>query len=511
MRTRRIGRPQGWTAAALAVLAILWPTAADAAWIKAETERFIVYGQGREARVRNLAMRLSVFDAVLRLTHPTAPKVQPRKLEVYLVDAQRDLRRVAPWNETGTVGFYAAGPSATFAVAYDGAVGIDGDEVLFHEYAHAFMLENFPAAYPGWFIEGWAEYFMTTKVTADTAEVGRPNPGRAYELTQSGWLPWDVVISRSPGDISDAARSIYYAQAWLLMHYMRSDPQRSMQLSDITVAIADGADPVKTLESVTGMSIAELGGRLRNYRRLISFTVKQPLPNPPEIKVTSMEPSADDFLLDSLRLASDSNAGDEANAALLAELRVRAAKWPGDKLAELTLARAEFAFGDVAAGEVIVKRRLGADPKDSETLFVAGQGQLRAGERNTDQYEERFKAARPYLVKAYGQDQDDYRVLLAYLRSRTVDPAYPNDNDLNALLTVRALAPTVDTAAIMLGEALLHHDRKAEAVALLSIVANDPHGGGAATIARSLISGVPVNPLAAASAALDEQSKRDAK
>lgn len=495
----------------VASLAILWPAAADAAWLKAETERFVVYGQGREARVRNLALRLSVYDAVLRLTHPTAPKASPRKLEVYLVDSQRDLRRVAPWNASSTVGFYTAGANGTFAVAYDGAAGLDGDEVLFHEYAHAFMLENFPAAYPGWFVEGWAEYFMTTKVTADTAEVGRPNPGRAYELTQSGRLPWEVVLSQSPGEMSEAARSAYYSQAWLLMHYMRSDPERSAQLAKITVAIADGEDPVKAMEAGTGLSIVELGTRLRNYRRLISFTVKQPLPNPPEIKVSALGASADEFLLDSLRLASDFSGDKESNAALLADLRRRAAQWPGDQLAELTLARAEFAFGDVAAGEAIVKRRLEADPKDAETLFVAGQGQLWAGGRNTDQYEDRFKAARPYLIKAYDRDQDDYRVLLAYLRSRTVDSAYPNDNDLNALLTVRALAPTVDSAAIMLGEALLHHDRKAEAVALLSIVANDPHGGGAADIARSLIGGVPFNPLAAASEALDEQSKPKGK
>ena len=130
--------------------------------------------------MRNLAVRLSVFDAVLRLTHPTAPKVQPRKLEVYLVDRQRDLRRVAPWNASTVVGFYKAGATATFAVAYDGSAGMDADEVLFHEYAHAFMLENFPAAYPAWFVEGWAEYFMTTKVTPRTAEVGRPHAGRGY-------------------------------------------------------------------------------------------------------------------------------------------------------------------------------------------------------------------------------------------------------------------------------------------------------------------------------------------
>ena len=115
MGTRIFAR---WGVAAIAA-AVLWPATASAEWLRAETDRFIVYGQGKETRVRNLAVRLSVFDAVLRLTHPTAPKVQPRKLEVYLVDRQRDLRRVAPWNASTVVGFYKAGATATFAVAYD--------------------------------------------------------------------------------------------------------------------------------------------------------------------------------------------------------------------------------------------------------------------------------------------------------------------------------------------------------------------------------------------------------
>ena len=243
MGNRNVAR---WTVAVAAAVGAFWPAAASAEWLRAETDRFIVYGQGKDVRVRNLAMRLSVFDAVLRLTHPTAPKVQPRKLEVYMIDSQRDLRRVAPSKDANTVGFYSAGANATFAVAYDGAIGIDGDEVLFHEYAHAFMLENFPAAYPGWFIEGWAEYFMTTKVTASAAEVGRPNPGRAYEVSQSGRLPWEVVLSQAPGDLSEDVRSAYYSQAWLLMHYMRSDPERSAQLAKITIAIADGQDDRET-------------------------------------------------------------------------------------------------------------------------------------------------------------------------------------------------------------------------------------------------------------------------
>ena len=158
-------------------------------------------------------------------------------------------------------------------------------------------------------------------------------------------------------------------------------------------------------------------------------------------------------------------------------------------MAELTLARAEFALGDVAAGEAIVKRRLEQDPKDIETLLVAGLGQIQAGDRDLAQQAARYIAARPLLIKAYGLDQGDYRTLLNYVRSRSVEPEFPNDNDVNALLTTRAMAPTVKASSIMAGQLLLMRGRRAEAQAVLSIVANDPHGGEAARLAQALIDG----------------------
>ena len=479
--TRRVGN---WARIA-AALAMLWPAAADAAWVKAETERFVVYGQGREAQVRDVAMRLSMFDAALRVANPAAAQAPSRKLDVYLVRGIREIQQVAPEAAPTLGGFYAAGELGAFAVADANEMG--RDDVLFHEYAHAFMLENFPAAYPGWFVEGWAEYFMTAEVTSRTVTIGSYNPGRLYALFAQDWLPWETVVTKAPFEVPRQDRSVYYSQAWLMMHYMRSDPVRAAQLTRATQAIAAGADPVKALEEASGKPLGELTRGVRLYKKLPMFVISDPLPTPPEIKVTQLPPSADDLLLYKLRLERDG--GKAQGEQVLADIRARAAKWPGDRMAELTLARAEFALGDVAAGEAIVKRRLEQDPKDIETLLVAGLGQIQAGDRDLAQQAARYVAARPLLIKAYGLDQGDYRTLLNYVRSRSVEPEFPNDNDVNALLTARAMAPTVRASSIMAGQLLLMRGRRAEAQAVLSIVANDPHGGEAARLAQALIDG----------------------
>ena len=50
-------------------------------------------------------------------------------------------------------GFYAARDEDIFAVALRGGMG---DDVLLHEYAHHFMMQNFASTYPAWFVEGFA-------------------------------------------------------------------------------------------------------------------------------------------------------------------------------------------------------------------------------------------------------------------------------------------------------------------------------------------------------------------
>jgi hypothetical protein len=501
MRTRTFVRV---IVGVLVVACALWPAAASAQWLRAETDRFIVYSRGREAPLREYAVKLSTFDAVLRAMSPAPRQAVERKLEVYLVDSGADLRRVRPGAASGTLGIYIAGTNGTFAIAQRGGGGIDTDDVLFHEYGHHFMLENFPAGYPGWFIEGWAEYFMATEIVGRTVKVGGYNFNRAYWLFNSPWLPMEDVLSKSPWQIPRERRHLFYSQAWLLTHYMRSDPGRAKQLNEAIFEIANGAEPLPAMQKATGLTVAELTKALRGYQKLPGYKLTDVLKTPPVVTVTRLPPSADDLLLDQLRLvAQRDNAVDPK---FIADVRRRAAKWPDDRYAELVWGAAEFAHGDVAAGEEIVRRRLEANTNDVEALLLAGMGQLTAGDRDPDTRTERARAARPHLIRAHKLDDDDYRVLFAYAVSRTVEPGFPNDNDLNAVLTARALAPAVDSITVMAGQALLAHGERERAAGLLAIVANNPHGGSLSAKARALMDGKSVQEADAAGAMENEEA-----
>lgn len=472
--------------AAAALLSLLGALPARAAWVKAETDRFVVYGNVADFLVKDVAVRLTAYDATLRVFYPPAAKATPQKLTVYLVRSRKELQRVNPKINADYAGFYTAGPQAVFAIASleQGPAHL---ETLFHEYAHYYMLEYFPGAYPGWFVEGWAEYFMTADIQPRAVVVGGFNEGRTSWLLNYSWLPLKDILTHNASDLSDSvAGQLYYGEAWLLTHYMLSDPVRAGQLDRMTVAIANGAEPVKALQDATGMTLDQLLPALREHLRQPRMRqVKDVLKAAPAIALTPMPASADDLLLESLRLAESQGANPDPG--LLAEIRAKAARYPGDKLAELTLAQAEFVHGDIAKGEAILDKRLAADANDLDALTQAGLGQMAAARREPARRAERYRAARPFFARAYQLNKDDYRTLYGYALSRTGEPGFPTDNDVHALLEARLLAPPVPDTAILAGYALLVRHDPEDAKKVLAPVANNPHGGFAAAQAKALM------------------------
>ena len=57
--------------------------------------------------------------------------------------------------------------------------------MLKHEYVHYFMMQHFPAAYPRWYVEGYAELLATLRLNEDGSFfVGDPPLYRSYQLLE---------------------------------------------------------------------------------------------------------------------------------------------------------------------------------------------------------------------------------------------------------------------------------------------------------------------------------------
>ena len=259
----RLLKNAGPSLAAVALAAGLLNAApARAEWLKAESERFIVYSDGREPQLRRFVQELESFDRLLRLRLGLKVDEAPyRKLPIYLVGSHGGLTKVSPDAHENLAGFYTATDEDIFGVAIR-----DRDaDTLKHEYAHHFMWQNFAATYPGWFVEGFAEYFSTVEFERDRVAVGKYNENRAYWLQNGSWLPMRDLLSGRPQLSDDRHSETYYPLAWLLTHWFMSDPARQRTLSAYLADVGGGGDPVEAMQRATGLTPEALQQTLRRY------------------------------------------------------------------------------------------------------------------------------------------------------------------------------------------------------------------------------------------------------
>lgn len=489
-------------------------SAAQARWLRAETPHFVLYSDGPEANLRYFAADLEDFDALLRSAHGLDPDGRPaRKLDIYLVAGHDDLVRARPGASEFVAGVYIANLGDIYAVAIRGERGSgDGRRFLFHEYVHHFMLQTFHAAYPAWLIEGYAEYFGATRIEPTGIEIGVTQEGRARSLANRPWLPLRQIAGFAPpagsGQDGKDARTMFYAESWLLTHYMVSDPARKARLTDYLAAIAGGADPAAALETALGMDLVAAEKVLKTYLRRTPG-IRYPRAGRPQVDLvlTTLPPSADALLLENQRLKTGVSGADRP--AFLQLIRERAARFPGDRLAELTLARAEITFGDRSAGEALLTRRIEADARDVDALWLMALSRLFAGDADPSRRAALYAEAGPWLGKAFAIDPNRYQILYDFAQSRSRTPDYPSDNTLTVLLRAQALAPQVAPVTLAAARALMKRGRFDTAIALLTPLANSPHGGGLAAAATRLIAQAKKGQAAAMDGAADDDAPDD--
>ena len=481
---RSISRRAFAVSAALAPLAIAGVTRAQATsdWLHVQTPSFSLYGRVGEKTLVEMARDLEAFAGLLRSLHGVDAQAEVRPLPIYLLPRQAELRRVRPGLEVRVVGFYNASIGDVFAM-----MSIDGDEargrqVLFHEYAHHFMKQHAPAAYASWLIEGYAEYFMTARFKPDVVELGVTSPRIAW-LRGAVWTPFEEILGRRAltGDRRDI--TAFYAQAWLLTHYMMSDPARLARLTRYADAVAKGGDPVALMPEAAGVPLSDLERVLRQY--MLALPGRR-LPRPPsaakQLTVTRLPASADDLLLEGQRLKMGVPSAERP--ALLAMIRERAARYPGDRLAEMTQARAENDFGDRAKAQALLKHLVERDPRDVEALQTLGWSCMLRARTDPANAANFMREAREWFGKGFAVDANNALLLYDYGISRRGEPNYPNDNTVNVLLRAQALAPQVAQFRIAAADALMRRDRFDEAAAMVEPVFNDPHAGPQAAEAK---------------------------
>jgi hypothetical protein len=468
-------------------------------WRRAETEHFIFFSDGSEKALREDAIKLERFDKLMRLLTKIGDDQGQVKLTVYFVSSASRVQSLYPGPVKSIAGFYATSPGGVLAVVPRTAEAYNGgsnkyaeieDVILFHEYAHHLMLQYFPAAYPAWYVEGFAEFIGNTRVENDgIIKYGMPNISRAPSLFLGFQLPIEKLLTARVTDLEGEQIGSLYARGWVLTHYLNFEPSRKGQLKSYLDAVGQGKSSLDAARA----SFGDLKQLNRALDRYVSSSIRYsklgaPLSAPAEFKVTHLSEAVSDTILLRVKLARGTAPKERAPIAL--ELRKLAAIHPGNASVLTSLAEAELDLGNDAASGVAAEAALKIEPQNGRALLWKGLSLSRPLARAADHDPVKWKAARSWIVKANRANTDDPLPLFENYLSYTQAGMPPTEIAIKGLAMAVGLVPQESMLRFAYASALGGQKKYDEAIAVLGPVANSPHGGDSADAAQKLIAAI---------------------
>lgn len=246
-------------------------------WIEVRTPNFVIYSTVREKNAVKLAAELESFrQVVFALTNITGD-VSPIPTEIFLLRNKSEIRH---WvhGPRGLAGLFFPGIRKNVILS-TGFVGA-GEEVLKHEYVH-FVVGNFSRGrYPAWFSEGFAEFLGSAYFKRGSLYLGDVPKARVSSLELLPWLPGEKLVDRSQvAALREKQLFNFYAQSWLLVHYLQNGREGRNFRSDMKrylAALSAGTPDVEAFETSFEFEIDSLKRTLRSYgqRGLRGYKIK---------------------------------------------------------------------------------------------------------------------------------------------------------------------------------------------------------------------------------------------
>jgi hypothetical protein len=464
---------------------------AQAEWRRAVSTHFVIYSEAADAELRGVAERLERFDGVMRRLTPVSEDSEAKRLTIYMprtISAVQDMMG-------GTVGgFYISDLAGPFAVAPRQSMDFfAADIVLFHEYVHHFMLQYFSTAYPPWFVEGYAELFSNTRFEQNgSIVVGAPAEHRAGSLRGEAPPLRSILFPdrehRLPGDQ-------FYANAWMLTHYLLISEERPGQLHRYVGLLGAGRPPEAAAEEAFG-GLASLEHDFRRYRRALRIPALRlrfdQAPATGSVAIETLSPGEERLIW--LEVDYRREPAGERLQSLVRRVRARAAETPNDPDALQLLADVESLADHPDEAGRAIDAVLALRPAAPRALLRKGVVEAALLERAHVTDPARWTAAREWIRRANRASPDDAKILFEYYHTFERQGIRPPAPAVVALERACELVPQSFDLRLRLGREFVFARRYRDAVEVLSPVAYSAHGGWRSEAAQRIID--LVRPLA---------------
>ncbi|HEY5809646.1 MAG TPA: DUF1570 domain-containing protein [Povalibacter sp.] len=481
-----------------AVLPVARSHAAD--WIRAQTDHFVVYSNVGASTTKEYLEQLEGFKylAELLLGSGSGSAAASTRFTLYLFDDQEVLKTVRPEFNQYIGGVYLHCVEGAQAYVWRPSASFSGQDpgltILLHEYSHHVMFSRMRRFYPAWYVEGFAEYLSTVTLRNGTFAVGRANEERLAQLTndRSGWIDSAVMLDPKQLAAAQEAKRVnlfqFYAQSWLLTHFMLSDSKRAQGFNEYFERVGRGEDALSGFSNATGIAPADLERLLRSHLRKMPG-VKVSVPQLPDTAITivPLQKEQDDYLLEASVIRTCP--GETHGKKLLESLRAKRPQHQGDITFRTELSRAELLFGDADVARRDLEILAATDGATFDVFYLLGRSYENAAQRNAEERDNFTNKASAEFLTAYKMDKLNAPNL--YFLSRTLDDGgTPNKGVLNASMGAAVLAPSVHAYAINAAVVSLRADNPDAAIRVMQPFASDPHNPTSAARVTAMITAI---------------------
>ncbi len=240
-------------------------------WVKVTTENFTLYSNATASRTRKTAVQLERFRQGLQRisTGFDLGADVPTTMILFKNDVTYEpYKRRRDGSVRNVAGYFLSGPFGNY-MTLDISASSRPMRVVYHEYFHS-VINNSVGDLPLWLNEGLAEFFSTFKYRELSAsvEVGHPIEEHLRHIAQNSLLPWERFYSTTPRSAhynEGTRQGSFYAQAWLLTHYLTSNTDRMQRLSKYMSGLRAGQNEDDAFVNAFGMNKTSLGEQAATY------------------------------------------------------------------------------------------------------------------------------------------------------------------------------------------------------------------------------------------------------
>jgi tetratricopeptide (TPR) repeat protein len=335
-------------------------------------------------------------------------------------------------------------------------------ELIRHEYVHFLIRNRDGLAYPTWYDEGFAQLLSTLELKDGVLSYGKATEYGFDWLGAEAWFGFEGILERrSTQELSGPAKGMFYAQSWLLVHYLtlgRKGHDTAAELTRFLALSESGVPRAEAFEQAFGVTVVSLERLLQKHMRRLPYVQLRLSPLPTlTSKVAPLPADAVAARLGALALVigEHESAGRFADAALALN---------ADNAAALVV-RADVlgAAGRFAEAEPLHRRALELEPGSALHELDLGEHFLARAARERDP-----ARAKGYLAEARSR----------FARSHRLDPENPEPLAVHGASYLDDLEPGSGEKAVASLEAA--HERlpsQAEIKLLLArayVTANQP-------------------------------------